>query len=115
MQTIDSTKRAAVAAIAASLAMAAAPATADDLGPRIGGGIAPSTLPSGNNLTGTGLGAGAGGTAGLDLNAAPDDQTSSTNFQSSRLTVPDALDRLSIHSDTKGKPSLLYKFVNTKF
>ena len=115
MQTTDSTKRAAVAAIAASLAMAAAPATADDLGPRLSRGIAPSTLATGNNLTGTGLGVGADGNAGLDLTSAPDDQTSSTNFQSSRLTVPDPLDRLSIHSDTKGKPSLLYKFVNTKF
>ena len=115
MQTIDSTKRAVVAAIAASLAMAAAPATADDSGLRAGHGVAPGTLASGNNLTGTGPGVGADGNAGLNLNSAADGQTSATNFQSSRLTVPDALNRLSVHSDSAGKPSLIYKFVNTKF
>jgi hypothetical protein len=111
MPTTDSTKRAVVAAAAASFALAA-PATADDLGLRISRGVAPSTLPNSSNLAGTGLGVGAGANAGLDLNPVTEDPA---NFQSSRLTVPDALDRLSIRSDSKGKASLLYKFVNTKF
>src|SRR5260370_31896837 len=115
MQTINGTKRAVVAATAASLALAAAPAIADDLGLRIGRGAALSTLPSSSNLTGTGLGIGADGNAGLDLNTVTDDQISSTNLQISRLTVPDALDRLSIRSDSAGKASVFYNFVKTKF
>lgn len=114
MQTIDRTKRAVVAAAVALLALAAS-ARADDSGLRISNGVAPGTLPNSGNLTGTGLGAGADGNAGLNLNGATDDQLSSTNFQSNQLTVPDALNRLTVHSDSAGKPSVLYKFVNTKF
>jgi hypothetical protein len=115
MQTNNLTKRAVVAATAASFALAAAPAVADDLGLRIGSGAALSTLPSSGNLTGTGVGIGANGNAGLDLNTVTDDQISSTKFQSRRLIVPDALDHLSIKSDTKGKASVFYNFVDTKF
>ena len=115
MQTINGTKRAVVAATAASLALAAAPAIADDLGLRIGSGASPSTLRSSSNVTGTGLGIGPNGNAGLDLNTVTNDQISSSNFQSSRLIVPDALDRLSVRSDSAGKASVFYNFVKTKF
>ena len=96
MQTNKLTKRAVVAATAASFALAAAPAMADDLALRMGSGAALSTLPSSSNLTGTAAGIGANGNAGLDLNTVTDDQNSSTKFQSRRLIVPDALDHLSI-------------------
>jgi hypothetical protein len=115
MKAINRTKRAVVAASAAWLALAAAPAIADDLGLRIGGGAVPSTLPSSSNVTGTGLGIEADGNVGLNLNTVTDDRISSTNFQSSRLIVPDALDRLSVRSDSAGKASVFYNFVKTKF
>lgn len=117
MQTIKGMKRAVVAATATSLVLIAAPAIADDLGLSIGSNAGVSTLPSNSTVTGPGLGIGADGNgkAGLDLNTITNDQTSATNFQSSRLTVPDALDRLSIRTDSKGKASVLYNFVNTKF
>ena len=115
MQTIHRTRCAIVAAAAAWLALPAAPAIADDLRVRIGGGAAIGTLPNGSNSTGAGLGvganAGASGNAGLDLNP-----SASTNFESSPLTVPDGLDRLSIRGgDGKGNVSVIYKFVKTKF
>jgi hypothetical protein len=120
MKTIHRTRYAVVAATAASLALPAAPAMADELGLRIGGGVAIGTLPSSSNSTGAGLGvgvnAGTSGNAGLDLNSVTDDQTSaSTNFQSSPLTVPDALDRLSIRGDGNAHVSVIYKIVKTKF
>ena len=114
MQTIASRMRAIVAAAAALLVLAV-PARADDLSLRIGSGAAPSTPPTSSYLRGPGPGIGTDGNAGLNLNSPIDDQPSSTNFQSNQLTVPDALNRLSIHSDTAGKPSVIYKFVNTKF
>ncbi len=121
MQCIHRTRHAVVAATAASLALSAAPATAGDLSLRTGGSAAIGGLPTSGNSTGVGLGVGAAagtsGAAGLDLNPAANDQIStSTNFQSSPLTLPDAIDRLSIRAgDGKGNVSVIYKFVKTKF
>jgi hypothetical protein len=115
MQTLQRTSCAIVAAAAAWLALPAASAIADEVRLRTGGGAAIGTLPSSSNSVGAGLGAaanaGASGNAGLDLNPpAP------TNFESSPLTVPDGLDRLSIRGgDSKGQVSVIYKFVKTKF
>ena len=115
MQSSHRTRRAVVAATVVSLAYCPAPATSGDLSLRTGGGVPIGALPSSSNLTGTGLGIGTDGEAGLNLNTPNDDRSSSTSFESNRLTVPDALNRLSIHSDSAGKPSVIYKFVNTKF
>ena len=117
MQTINGVRSAVGAATVASLVLIAAPAIADDLSLSVGSSAGVSTLPNNSNATGPGLGIGADGNgkAGLDLNTLTNDQASSTNFQSSRLTVPDPLDRLSIRTDSKGKASVLYNFVNTKF
>jgi len=115
MQTLQRTSCAIVAAAAAWLALPAAPAIADEVRLRVGGGAALGTLPSGSNSVGVGLGAaanaGASGSAGLDLSP-----PGSTDFQTSPLTVPDGLDRFSIRGgDSKGQVSVIYKFVKTKF
>jgi hypothetical protein len=115
MQTLQRTSCAIVAAAAAWLALPAAPAIADDVRLRTGGGAVIGALPSSGNSLGVGLGAaanaGASGSAGLDLNP-----SGSTDFQTSPLTVPDGLDRFSIRGgDSKGQVSVIYKFVKTKF
>jgi len=121
MESGQRTRGVVVAAAAAWLAWPVAPAIADDVSLRLGGGGAIGSLSRAGNSTGAGLGvganAGASGNAGLDLNPLTDDQLSSAkNFQSTPLTVPDGLDRLSIRGgDGKGNVSVIYKFVKTKF
>jgi len=120
METGQRTRGVVVAAAAAWLAWPAAPAIADELSLKVGGGVT-GNLSSAGGSTGAGLGVGANlgasGNAGLDLNPTSGDQNaSSRNFQSSPLTVPDGLDRLSIRGgDGKGQISVIYKFVKTKF
>src|SRR5262249_34918891 len=109
----------ATAAVAAWLAWPAAPAIADDVSLKLGGGAAGGSLSSAGRSTGVGAGADArsSGSGGLDLNPLTDDQLSSSrNFQSTPLNVPDGLDRFSIRGgDSKGNVSLIYKVVKTKF
>ncbi|HKX08442.1 MAG TPA: hypothetical protein VJN67_09630 [Stellaceae bacterium] len=121
MAIICWTKRAVVAATAAWVVLSPVSALAGDVRLRTGNGVAIGSLPSGSLSVGASPGvevnAGTSANTGLDLNLAAEDRDSAAaNFQNNPLTVPDALNRLSIRAgDGKGNVSVIYKFVKTKF